>query len=128
MQGEIYGSRSRLVMRDLAEQDQQCSEKRLVECKNKGRDGGGAGEVPARSGAASPEEQAEDGDESHAARGAVGELDEGGGGGVVLNDRAIAERPVISAACAGAGGAYGCSRKNDGDVVDKDSPGGAIQR
>lgn len=83
--------------------------------------------MTARSGAQGPEEQAEDSDERDAARGAMSELDEGRSSGVALDDGAVAERPVISTTRAGAGGAYGCSPENDGDVVDQDSPGIAIQ-
>jgi hypothetical protein len=46
-----------------------------------------------------------------------------GEGRVLLDDGAVAEGPVFSAACAGAGGSDGCSPENDGDVVGEDEPG-----
>ena len=126
VQGEIDGAGRRLVVGDLAEQDEQGSEKRLVQSENKGRDSSSAGEMTAGNGAEGPEEQADDGEERDAAHGAVGEFDQCRGGGMVLDDSAVAERPVISAACAGAGGAHGCSPEHDGDVVGEDGPGIAI--
>ena len=111
----------------MAKEDEERSEEGLGEGEHDHSDGEGAGEMAAGRGDEGPEEKGEDQDEIDAAGGAVGELDDGGDGRVMLDDGAVAERPVVAAAGAGACGADGGAPDDDGDVIGEDTPGEAAQ-
>lgn len=112
----------------MAKENQERAEESFIEGEDEDSDGAAASKVAARSGGEREEDKGEDKNEVDAARGAVGELDEGGDGGVMLDDGSVAKRPVIAAASAGAGGANGGSPDDDGDVVRENTPREAAQR
>lgn len=107
----------------MAEQNEERAEQRFVKSEHENGEGEGAGKVAARRGEEGPEKQREDAEEIDAAGGAVGKLDEGCDRRVMLNDGAVAERPVVAAAGAGASGANRGSPDNDSDVVSEHAPG-----
>jgi hypothetical protein len=112
----------------VAEEDEQRAEESFIESEDEDGDGAGAGEVTAGNGDEGPDEKCENANEVDTAGGAVGELDEGGKGGVMLDDGSVAERPMVAASRAGAGGADSGSPDDDSDVVGEDSPGKAAER
>ncbi len=128
VQGEVDGARRGAILRGMAEEDKERSEEGFVDREDQNGGSPGAGEVAARGGGEGPEEEGEDADEIDAAGGPVGKLDEGGDGGVMLDQGSVAERPVVPAAGAGAGGADSRAPDNDGYVVREDPPGKAAQR
>ena len=118
----------RAVVGGVAEENEKRTEERFIEGEDEDGDGEGAGEVATRDGEEGPEEQRKDAEQVDAAGGAVRELNEGGDPGMVLHEGAVAEGPVVAAACAGAAGSDGGSPDDDGNVVSEDSPGEAAQR
>jgi hypothetical protein len=112
----------------MAEEDEKRAEQGFVKGQDENGDGAGACEVTARDGGEGPGDEGEDAEEVDAAGSAVGKLDEGCDGGVVLDQGSVAEGPVVATASAGAGGADGRSPNDDGDVVGEDGPGEAAER
>ena len=100
-QAEINRARGGAILRGVAEEDKERPQQSFVEGEDEDRDSEGAREVTGRDRGEGPEKKREDAEEVDAAGGAVGKLDEGGDGGVMLDDRAIAEGPMVAAACAG---------------------------
>ncbi len=106
VQGKVHGTRYRLVMRDFPQEDEQRSEDGLIQRENERDDNGSAGQVAARCSAKGPEDQTKNGNQSDTAHGAMREFDKSGDCGVMLHDRAIAERPVLAAPGTGTGSPY----------------------
>ena len=127
VEAEIDGAGGRAVVGGMAEEDEERAEEGFIEGEDENGDGEGAGEVAAGDDGEGPEDKREDAKQIDAAGGAVGELDEGGDPGMVLHEGAIAERPVVAAAGAGAGGADRGTPDDDGNVVSEDAPGEAAQ-
>lgn len=112
----------------MTEEDEERAEESLIEGEDEDGDGAGSGEVTAWGGGEGPREQCENANEVDAAGGAMRELDEGGEGGMMLDDGSVAEGPVVAAPCAGAGGADGGSPDDDGDVEGEHAPGETAER
>ncbi len=127
VEAEIDGAGGRAVVGGVAEEDEERAEEGFIEGEDENGDGEGAGEVAAGDGEEGPEEKGKDAEKVDAAGGAVRELDEGGDPGMVLHEGAVAERPVVAAAGAGAGGADRGTPDDDGDVVSEHAPGEASQ-
>jgi hypothetical protein len=127
VEAEIDGAGGRAVVGGMAEEDEERAEEGFIEGEDENGDGEGAGEMAARDGGEGPEEKGEDAEKVDAAGGAVGEFDEGGDPGMVLHEGAVAERPMIAAASAGAGGADCGTPDDDGNIVSEHAPGEASQ-
>ena len=128
VQAEVNGARRRAVLRGMAEEDKKRAEERFVEGEDEDGYGTGASEVTARDGDEGPDNKGEDAEEVNAAGSAMRKLDQGGDGGMMLDDGSVAERPVVAAAGTRAGGANGGSPDDDGDVVGEDAPGETAER
>lgn len=107
VESEVVGPGGGSVVGGVAEQNEERAEQGFIEGEDENGNGEGAGEMTAGSRSEGPEEEGEDAEEIDAAGGAVGEFDEGGKAGVMLDDGAVTERPVVAAAGAGARGADG---------------------
>ena len=83
--------------------------------------------MTARCGAECPHEQADNGQKCDSTGSAVSEFYERGLCRIMLNYGAVAERPVVSAASAGAGGAYCGAPNDDCDVVGENTPGETVK-
>ena len=121
--GEHDDSAQGLVAGDVAKLDEERAEEGLVQ-EQEGRDA----EEDAGSGTFGGGTDGPGGKQNHGQDGAgdhlaVDELNDGVESGREGDDLAVAERPVIAAAGAGAGGAYECSPKDDEDVVGDDDAG-----
>lgn len=128
VQAEINGAGGRTILCGMTEENEERSQQRFVEGEDEDGDGEGAGEMTTGDDGEGPEEEREHAEKVDAAGGAVGELDEGGEGSVMLQDGSVAKGPVVAASGAGAGGADGGSPDDDGDVISEDAPGEATQR
>ena len=91
--------------------DEQCAEQRFGDEQEDDPERGAAGAGGFGLGVEDSGDERDDERGENAGEGAVGELDDGGEAWVVREDFSVAERPVVAATCAGAGGAdYGSLR------------------
>jgi len=123
MNGQDDEAAGGLVGDDVAKLDEERAEEGFVKQQESRGDGGDAGEMAGAGSSECPNEQDEDGEGRAAGHHAMGELDDGGDAGGGGDHFAIAERPVIAAACSGAGGADDRAPKDDEDVPGEDEPG-----
>jgi len=128
MEAEVDGAGSGLIVSHFPEENKKGSEERFVQSEDESSDGGDSGKMATRRGPKGPDKQTNDGEKSDTTGSTVCEFNQSGCGRVMLNDRAVAERPVVSAARAGPSGAYSGTPQDDKNVVCEDGPGVAIQR
>ena len=127
VKSQVPGAQRRLALRGQAKLDEKRAENGFNQSECDDGYGGRAREMAAHGCGECPYQQAYGGEEGDATGDAVRELDDGVCGGGVLKDGSVAERPVIAAACAGAGGADHGSPENDGDEIGEHGPGEAAK-
>src|SRR6266568_5140925 len=115
MQCEICGSNWRLALSRESQFDEKRAEDGLNEREGNRRNGGRTREMAADGAGERPHQQSDGRKERDAACDAMCELDDGVGAGRVLQDSAVAQRPVVAAASAGARGTHQGSPENYGD-------------
>jgi hypothetical protein len=122
VQGQKSWTHRRLALCRVSELDQQRPEDGFKEREDNRSNGGGAGQMALDGSGEGPRQQAENRDQREPACDAVRELDHGLDGRRWLQDSAVAERPMVAAACARAGGADQRAPEDDGDEVGKNAP------